>query len=156
MKLDPTDKKLLSLLQENSKQTNKALASQLNLSTTAVYERIKRLERQGFIRKYVALADAEKIGRDFMAYCHVRLTQHVKPNVLQFEKQIMELPEVTECYHISGDYDYLLKVYVSDMAAFREFIVGKLTALDNIGNTQSSFVINAVKYTTAIDLNTKN
>ena len=156
MKLDHTDKQLLTLLQENSKQTHKSLANQLALSTTAVYERIKRLEREGFIRKYVALADNKKVGRGFTAFCHVRMTQHVKPHVLRFEKQVMELEEVTECYHISGDHDYLLKVHVADMEAYREFIVGKLTALDNIGSTQSFFVINEVKYTTAIDLNTKN
>lgn len=153
---DHTDIKLLSLLQEDSKQTTKSLANQLGLSTTAVYERIKRLERSGVIRKYVALLDKEKISRNFTAFCQVRLTQHVKPFVLQFEKQVMQLQEVSECHHISGDHDYLLKIHVNDMKEFREFIVGKLTALDNIGSTQSSFVINEVKYTTAIDLNTKN
>lgn len=153
---DETDKKLLDLLQDDSKQTTKALSNHLGLSTTAVYERIKRLERNGIIRKYVALLDKEKIGRNFTAFCQVKLTQHVKPYVLQFEKQVMQLQEVTECHHISGDHDYLLKIHVNDMKEFREFIVGKLTALDNIGSTQSSFVINKVKYTTAIDLNTKN
>jgi len=153
---DKTDKKLLDLLQDDSKQTTKALSNQLGLSTTAAYERIKRLERNGIIRKYVALLDKEKIGRNFTAFCQVKLTQHVKPYVLQFEKQVMQLQEVTECHHISGDHDYLLKIHVNDMKEFREFIVGKLTALDNIGSTQSSFVINEVKYTTAIDLNTKN
>ncbi len=153
---DETDKKLLDLLQDDSKQTTKALSNHLGLSTTAVYERIKRLERNGIIRKYVALLDKEKIGRNFTAFCQVKLTQHVKPYVLQFEKQVMQLREVTECHHISGDHDYLLKIHVNDMKEFREFIVGKLTALDNIGSTQSSFVINKVKYTTAIDLNTKN
>ncbi|MDH3697997.1 MAG: Lrp/AsnC family transcriptional regulator [Flavobacteriaceae bacterium] len=153
---DSTDIKLLGLLQEDSKQTTKALANKLGLSTTAVYERIKRLERSGVIRKYVALLDKEKISRNFTAFCRVKLTQHVKPFVLQFEKQVMQLQEVSECHHISGDHDYLLKIHVYDMKEFREFIVGKLTALDNIGSTQSSFVINEVKYTTAIDLNTKN
>lgn len=153
---DSTDIKLLDLIQGDSKQTTKALANKLSLSTTAVYERIKRLERNGVIRKYVALLNKEKIGRNFTAFCRVRLTQHVKPFVLQFEKQVMQLQEVSECHHISGDHDYLLKIHVNDMKEFREFIVGKLTALDNIGSTQSSFVISEVKYTTAIDLNTKN
>lgn len=156
MDLDRTDRHLLTLLQENSKQTNKSLALQLNLSTTAIYERIKRLEREGYIRKYVALTDPQKIGRDFTAFCHVKLTQHVKPYVLRFEEQVQQLEEVAACYHISGESDYLLKVHVADMKEYRNFIVGKLTALDNIGSTQSSFVINEVKYTTAIDLNTKN
>ena len=153
---DETDKKLLNLLQYDSKQTTKALSNQLGLSTTAAYERIKRLERNGIIRKYVALLDKEKIGRNFTAFCQVKLTQHLKPYVLQLEKHVMQIQEVTECHHISGDHDYLLKIHVNDMKEFREFIVGKLTALDNIGSTQSSFVINEVKYTTAIDLNTKN
>ncbi|WP_445382050.1 Lrp/AsnC family transcriptional regulator [Robiginitalea sp. IMCC43444] len=152
MKLDATDQKLLRSLQQNSKQTTKALALDLNLSNTAVYERIRRLEKQGFIRKYVALLDPAKVSRDFKVFCHVKLNQHIKPRLLQFEKEILDLKEVISCYHIGGEYDYILEIHVENMQQYREFMVTKLTAINHIGSTQSSFVINEVKHTTEIPL----
>ncbi|MCX2719737.1 Lrp/AsnC family transcriptional regulator [Lentiprolixibacter aurantiacus] len=152
MKLDQVDVNLLNLLQADSKQTTKAFASTLGLSSTAVYERIKRLERNGVIRKYVALIDKSKVDRDFTVLCHVKLIQHIKENVEQFEREVLKLEEVSECFHVSGDYDYILKIHVRDMQAYREFMVTKLTAIQNIGSTQSSFVISEVKQTTAISL----
>ncbi|MBD0849700.1 Lrp/AsnC family transcriptional regulator [Maribacter arenosus] len=152
MKFDEIDSKLLGLLQEDSKKTTKEYAHHLNLSVTAVYERIKRLEKTGIIRKYVALVDKKKIDRAFVVLCHVKLVQHTKAYVLQFEKEVQGLQEVVECYHTSGDYDYILKIYVRDMEAYRDFMVTKLTALNHIGSTQSSFVINEVKHTTRITL----
>jgi Lrp/AsnC family leucine-responsive transcriptional regulator len=150
LKLDQTDSKLLSLLQEDCKQTTAAYANQLSLSTTAVYERIKRLEKTGVISRYVALVDRKKIKKAFTVLCHIKLSQHVKEYVLKFEREVLKLDEVVECYHISGDYDYILKIHVGDMEAYRDFMVTKLTAIANIGSTQSSFVINEVKHTTAI------
>ena len=152
MKLDQVDIHLLNLLQADSKQTTKAFANALGLSSTAVYERIKRLERAGVVRKYVALIDKSKIDRDFTVLCHVKLIQHIKENVEQFEREVLKLEEVSECFHVSGDYDYILKIHVKDMQAYREFMVAKLTAIQNIGSTQSSFVISEVKQTTAIPL----
>jgi len=148
--MDTTDKALLKLLQEDCKKTTKHYALQLGLSTTAVFERIRRLERKGIITKYVALVDKQKVARDFSVLCHVRLSKHTKANVLRFERQVLELEEVTECHHISGDYDYMLVLHLEDMAAYREFMVNKLTAIDEIGSTQSAFVINRVKHDTAI------
>ncbi len=148
--MDVIDHKLLGLLQADGKRTTKELAHRLGLSNTAVYERIKRLERDQVITRYVALVDKSRLQRDFTAYCHVKLSQHKKSFVLQFEREVLQLEEVVECYHVSGDYDYILKVLVADMAAYREFMVTKLTALRNIGSTQSSFVISEIKYTTAI------
>jgi Lrp/AsnC family leucine-responsive transcriptional regulator len=150
IKIDAKDRELLVLLQEDSKWTTKEYANRLGLSTTAVYERIKRLEKTGVITRYVALVDKNKVNKAFMVLCHVKLIQHIKDNVLQFEREVVQLEEVSECHHISGDYDYILKVNVSDMEAYREFMVTKLTAIKNIGSTQSSFVINEVKYSTAI------
>ncbi len=147
---DSTDKKLLALLQQNSKPTTKALSLKLNLSVTAVYERIKKLERDGVIDKYVALVRKGKVDKTFVAYCHIKLVQHTQEFVIKFEKEVANLSEVMECYHISGDYDYLLKVIVKDMEAFREFMVKKLTSISHIGSTHSMFVINEVKHTTAI------
>lgn len=152
MKIDEIDCKLLELLQEDSKKTTKEYANHLNLSVTAAYERIKRLEKTGIIRKYVALVDKKKIDRSFVVLCHIKLVQHTKAYVLQFEKEVQGLQEVVECYHTSGDYDYILKIYVRDMEAYRDFMVTKLTALNHIGSTQSSFVINEVKHTTRIPL----
>nr|WP_299385514.1 Lrp/AsnC family transcriptional regulator [Allomuricauda sp.] len=152
MQLDKTDKKLIKLLQEDCKKTTKQYADQLELSKTAVYERIRRLERLGVITKYVALVNKEKVLRNFTVLCHIRLTQHSKNNVLQFEREVLKLEEVSECFHVSGDYDYILKVNVEDMNRYREFMVAKLTAISNIGHTQSSFVINEVKSTTAVHI----
>ena len=148
--MDTIDKKLIGLLQEDCKKTTKAYAVDLNLSSTAVYERIRKLEREGVITKYVALVDKEKVGRDFTVLCHVRLIQHTKENILRFEKQVQKLDEVADCFHVSGDYDYILTIHVSDINAYREFMVNKLTAIDQIGSTQSSFVINSVKNSTAV------
>ncbi|WP_452229091.1 Lrp/AsnC family transcriptional regulator [Lacinutrix sp. MEBiC02404] len=152
MTFDGIDKKLIQLLQEDSKQTNKALSNKLNLSVTAVYERIKKLENQGVINKYVALVNKEKVAKSFVAFCHVKLTQHTQDYVIKFEKEVADLQEVLECYHISGDYDYLLKVLVKDMEAFREFMVNRLTKINHIGSTHSMFMINEVKHTTAITI----
>lgn len=151
MIFDAIDKNLLEYLQKDSKQTNKELSNKLDLSVTAVYERIKKLEKEGFIDKYVALVNKDKIHRDFVVFCHIKLVQHSQDFVIKFEKEVANLKEVLECYHISGDYDYLLKVLVEDMATFREFMVKKLTTINHIGSTHSMFVINEVKHTTAIN-----
>ncbi|SDS51419.1 transcriptional regulator, AsnC family [Formosa sp. Hel1_31_208] len=150
--LDAIDKKLICFLQEDSKQTNKELSNKLNLSVTAVYERIKKLEREGIISKYVALINKKVIDKAFVTFCSIKLVQHSKDYVVKFEMEVAKLDEVLECYHISGDYDYLLKVIVADMDEFREFMVKKLTTISHIGSTQSAFVINEVKHTTAIML----
>lgn len=152
MELDKTDKELLTLLQEDSKKTNKALSNTLGLSVTAIYERIKKLENNGVINKYVALVEKKKVNRAFVAFCHVKLVQHSQDYVMKFEREVRKLDEVLECYHISGDYDYLLKVLVRDMEEFREFMVKKLTRIDHIGSTHSMFMINEVKHTTAITI----
>ncbi len=150
--LDEIDKALLELLQKDSKQTNKALSYALGLSVTAVYERIRKLEKKGIISNYVALDDKKKVDKAFVTFCHVKLVQHSQDYVMKFEREVRKLDEVLECYHISGDYDYLLKVLVKDMEAFRDFMVKKLTNINHIGSTHSMFVINEVKHTTAITL----
>ncbi|WP_299116771.1 Lrp/AsnC family transcriptional regulator [uncultured Winogradskyella sp.] len=150
--LDEIDKHLLKLLQNDSKQTNKALSYALGLSVTAVYERIKKLENNGIIKQYVALIDKKKVDKAFIAFCHVKLVQHSQDYVIKFEREVRKLDEVLECYHISGDYDYLIKVLVEDMEEFREFMVKKLTRIDHIGSTHSMFVINEVQHTTAITI----
>lgn len=150
--LDNTDKKLINLLQEDSKQTTKQLSLQLNLSVTAVYERVKKLENQKVIEKYVAIINKNKIDKSFLVFCHVKLIQHSKEYVTTFEREILKLEEVSECFHVSGDYDYILKIYVKDMETYRNFMVTKLTAIKYIGSTHSTFAIEQVKNSTAINL----
>ena len=96
------------------------------------------------------MVDKEKVDRGLTVLCHVRLAQHTKDNVLRFERQVQQLNEVSECNHISGDYDYILTINVKNMEAYRDFMVHKLTAIDQIGSTQSSFVINSIKKSTAV------
>jgi Lrp/AsnC family leucine-responsive transcriptional regulator len=150
--MDPIDKKILRQLQQNSKLTTKALAVELGMSATAVYERIRRLERGEVILKYTALIDPEKVDLDFRVFCQVKLAQHVQSQIRTFESEVSRLEEVVSCYHLGGAYDYLLEICVKDMAAYREFIVSKLTASNQIGSTHSSFVINTVKQTRELPL----
>lgn len=152
MTLDATDKKLLKLLQEDSKRTTKELSLKLNLSVTAVYERIKKLEREGVIDKYVVLLNRNKIQKGFVVFCHLKLMQHTKEFISQFEKEVVQLTEVLECFHVSGDYDYILKICVENMEEYREFMVTKLTSLQHIGSTHSTLMIGEVKNTTVISL----
>jgi Lrp/AsnC family leucine-responsive transcriptional regulator len=150
--LDSTDKKLINLLQNDSKQTTKQLSLQLNLSVTAVYERIKKLENHKVIEKYVAIINRNKIEKSFLVFCHVKLIQHSKEYLNTFEREILKLTQVSECFHVSGEYDYILKIYVKDMDEYRDFMVTKLTAIKYIGSTHSTFSIEEVKNTTAINL----
>lgn len=152
MTLDSIDKKLLLLLQSDCKKTTKELSLKLNLSVTAVYERIKKLEREGVIDKYVVLVNRSKVEKGFVVFCHLKLIQHTKEFLTKFETEVVKLKEVLECHHVSGDYDYILKILVKDMEAYREFLVTKLTTLEHIGSTYSTFMISEVKNTTVIEV----
>jgi Lrp/AsnC family leucine-responsive transcriptional regulator len=152
MELDKIDKKLLSLLQTDTKQTTKELSLLLNLSVTAVYERIKKMERLGIIQQYVALLNRSKINKGFVVFCHVKLVQHTREYIADFESEVVKLHEVLECFHVSGDYDYILKICLGNMEEYREFMITKLTTLNHIGSTQSSFMIGEVKNTTVFEL----
>ncbi len=151
--MDLIDKKLLQLLQTDSKKTTKELSSKLNLSVTAVYERIKKLEREGIIDKYVVLVNRSKVEKGFVVFCHIKLIQHTKEFLTKFESEVVKLSEILECHHVSGEYDYILKIAVKDMEAYREFLVTKLTSLEHIGSTHSTFMISEVKNTTVLNFN---
>jgi Lrp/AsnC family leucine-responsive transcriptional regulator len=125
--MDTIDKKLLFLLQKDCKKTTKELSVKLNLSVTAVYERIKKLEREGIIQNYVALINRSKVNKAFVVFCHIKLIQHTREFLTKFESQVVKLSEILECHHVSGDYDYILKIAVRDMEEYREFLVTKLT-----------------------------
>jgi len=152
--LDKLDLQILNLLQENAKLTNKEIAHHLGLTVTPVYERIKRLEREGYIKAYVAIIDKAKVGYPLTAFCDVSLKEHSNKYLAKFAEEIKALEEVQEIYHIAGMYDYLLKISVPDMQTYQEFVVNKLAAIDNIGNVQSSFVMKDMKHTHSLKLKT--
>lgn len=145
MKLDEIDIKILTLLQDNSRLTNKELAAAIHLSPTPTFERVKRLEREGYIEKYMAVLNAEKINRGFCAFCYISMKQHSFANSQRITEAVQTIPEIVECYNISGDYDYMLKIYVRDMKAYQEFVLRILGDLDCIGSLNSSFVLGEVK-----------
>ncbi|WP_010254444.1 Lrp/AsnC family transcriptional regulator [Myroides injenensis] len=145
--LDETDLKLLRILSENSNLTTKELSLMVNLSPTPVFERVKRLEKDGFIKKYIALIDAEKLNKGFIVFCNIKLKQHERFINNKFVEDIMLIEEVVECYNISGEYDFLLKVYANDMKHYQDFVFNKLAMVDSIGSTHSSFVMREIKNT---------
>lgn len=152
MTLDKIDKKILQLLQENAKLTTKEIAAQLDLTTTPVYERIRRLEKNGYITGYVALVSRKKVEKNLMAFLFISLKEHSQKALLKFEKEILQFPKVTECYHIAGQYDFLLKILVKDMQDYHEFTFNRLATLDNIAHVQTDFVMNDLKFSTIIPL----
>ena len=150
--LDAIDLQILRALQENARLTTKELAARVNLSTTPVFERLKRLEKDGWIKKYVAVLDAEKLGRGLMVFCSVKLKQMNRQVARDFVSIIRDIPQVAECYNISGEYDYLLKIQSPDMKYYNEFIINVLGNIDAIGSVLSSFVMNEIKNTHAVYL----
>ena len=114
-RLDKTDLQILRILQENARLTTKELAARVHLSPTPVFERLKRLDNEGYIRKYVAVLDAEKLHCGFVVFCSVKLRRLNRDIAAEFTRIVRGIPEVTECYNISGDYDYLLKIHAPDM-----------------------------------------
>ncbi len=148
--LDATDIQILKRLQADSNINIKELASELFLTATPVYERIKRLEREGYIMKYVALLDKKKLNLGMTVFCNVRLKEHAKNVGANFVKDIVALPEIIECYNIAGDYDFMLKILVEDMASYQDFVMNKLSTIENIGNTQSIFVMGEIKNSTEL------
>lgn len=143
--LDETDLSLLRILQRNSKFTIKELAHMVNLSASPVFERIKKLEQEGFIKNYIAVLDSEKLNKGFTVFCNIKLKQHDKNIGHQFVDDILSIDEVVECYNISGDFDFLLKVQVKDMKHYQDFVFNKLGSLESIGSTHSSFVMAEIK-----------
>lgn len=144
-RLDQTDINILRAIQENARLTTKELALKVHLSTTPVFERLRRLEREGYIKKYIALLDANKLNRGFTVFCNVKLAR-VTINMSQsFSRFVVDLKEVTECYNISGNFDYMLKVQVPDMRTYRDFLLHTLGQFDNITTIESVFVMDEIK-----------
>ncbi len=145
--LDEKDIAILKLLQENARITVKEIADTIHLSPTPVHERIKRLEESGIIQQYATLLNPEKLGKGLVVICYVSLRQHDKKAGLKFIDSIQQLNEVTECYSISGEFDFMLKVMATDMAGYYDFHVNKLSQVENMGHVQSIFVMGVVKQT---------
>lgn len=145
--LDETDLLLLKTLANDAKHTNKELAALVNLSPSPVFERMKRLENGGYIKKYIAILDAEKFNRGFIVFCNIKLKQHDKKIGHKFVEDILNIDEVVECYNISGDYDFILKVYARDMKHYQDFVFNKLGSVESIGSTHSTFVMAEIKNT---------
>jgi Lrp/AsnC family leucine-responsive transcriptional regulator len=145
--LDEKDMAILRLLQQNAKITVREIAALVHLSTTPVHERIKRMEDTGVILQYATLLNHTKVKKGLMAICYVSLKEHNKKSGAKFIKTIGELPEVIECYNISGEFDFMLKVVMENMDAYYDFHVNKLGQIENIGHLQSTFVMGVIKQT---------
>ena len=145
--LDQKDLAILKLLQSNARVTVKEISDKVNLSTTPVFERIKWMEETGVIKQYATLIDPAKLNKRLMVIVYVSLKQHNKTAGSKFVKAINDMNEVLECYSISGEFDFMLKIVVEDMNAYYDFHVNRLSEMENIGNVQSIFVMGVVKET---------
>jgi Lrp/AsnC family transcriptional regulator, leucine-responsive regulatory protein len=150
--LDSIDLRILQLLQHDARMTTKEIADKLGKSVTPVYERIKRLEDQGYIQRYVALLNKELIGKHLTAYTTVQLKEHSASALRGFEKEVIKFPEVMECYHMSGRFDFLIKIAIRDMKEYNELLMGKLATLANVGGLETFFVLSEGKKETAYAL----
>jgi DNA-binding Lrp family transcriptional regulator len=151
MRLDSTDLQLLKLLQKDSNQTVKNLAAQLGKTTTPVFERIKKLEKEGYIDGYSARINAKKLGLKQTVFVAISLQGHTRSYLEKFVNEINNFPEVIECHRVSGNFDYLLKLVIEDIEAYETFIVTKLTLLPYIGNVQSHITLSTSKETNELD-----
>ncbi|SNR67641.1 Lrp/AsnC family transcriptional regulator [Lutibacter flavus] len=151
-KLDKIDFKILEILQNDCRITTKKLAERLNLSSTPVFERIKKLEKEGFIDKYVAILNERKIGLKQTIFIGVKLKGHTRSYLQNFLKQVNSFEEVTECYQVSGNFDFLVKIVIADIDAYETFVQTKLSLISEIGNVHSYIAIKKGKNTTHLDL----
>lgn len=152
MKLDQKDFQILKLLQEDANITNKEIALATDLTITPVYERIKKLTSAGIIKSKIYVLDRKKLGLNLMVLISVSLDQHIKESVKYFMKEIVKHKEVVECFHLTGSFDFQLKIYVNDMDAYQNFILNKLSAINNIGHMESYFVMSEIKNTTSLPI----
>jgi Lrp/AsnC family leucine-responsive transcriptional regulator len=150
--MDAIDKKILMLLQQDAKLNTKEIAEKVGLSVSPTFERIKKLEQKQYIKKYVAVLDASKIGKSIQVYCQVTLAVHSRELIDDFKQNINKLPEIMGCFHVSGNYDFLLKIAVADMNEYQKFIIDKLSVIKGISNVQSSFVMEEIKNDFAYNL----
>ncbi len=151
-KLDKVDLQLLRILQEDARLTTKELASKVNLSTTPVFERLKRLERDGYIKGYVAILNAEKLNQGFVVFCNIKMMRMNSEIATHFTQVIKDIPQVTECYNISGGNDYLLKIHAADMHHYKDLVLNVLGKIDHLASLESLFVMDEIKQEYGIPL----
>ena len=152
VKIDKVDLQILRTLQGNARLTLKELAAQVSLSSTPAFERLKRLENEGYIKKYIAILDAEKLNQGFVVFCNVKLSRINQEIATEFTRIIQDIPEVTECYNISGSFDYLLKIHAPNMKYYQEFILNVLGSIESLGPIESTFVMDEVKHNYGIHI----
>ncbi|MHA4809984.1 Lrp/AsnC family transcriptional regulator [Flavitalea flava] len=150
--LDPTDQEILKLLQKNALLTNKEISYKLHKSIATIHERIRRLKEQGYIQRVVAILDRKKINRSLIAFSQVLLNDHAASTLVQFEQEVAKFPEVMECFQMTGNFDFLLRIATCDMEAYHSFYRNKLATLPNITTVQSFFVLSETKSDTAYPL----
>ena len=148
--LDPTDRKILALLQENAHLTIQEIGQRINLSKTPVHERIRRLERNGIIDRYVAILDKKKLGNLLMVYCQVTLDKQTRDTFADFDATVRDLPPVLECSRVSGTFDYLLKIVSRDMETYNRFYQEQLSVIPGTLHISSFFVMAEVKNSTIV------
>lgn len=139
------DLKILRCLQKDAKMTTKQIAERVNLSSTPVFERIKRLENEGYIKQYTAVLDPDKMGRGFLVFCSVKLKQMNRDVAIDFVSVIKSIPEVTACYNVAGEFDYILTIYAPDMKYYNDFVINVLGTIGSIGSILSTFVMKEIK-----------
>ena len=150
--LDSTDREILKLLQKNALLTNKEISSKLFKSIATIYERIRRLTENGYILRTVAILDRKKIDKNLIAFSQVLLNDHAASTLSQFEIEVAKFPEVMECFQMTGNFDFLLRIATSDMESYHNFYRNKLATLPNITTVQSFFVLSQTKSDTAYPL----
>ena len=151
-KLDKVDLQILRTLQQNARLTTKELAARVSLSSTPVFERLKRLETGGYIKRYMAVLDAEKRNQGFVVFCNVKMSSMSRDIASSFAERMRQTPEVVECYNISGSFDYLLKIHAPNMKYYQEFILNILGTVEHLGSLESVFVMDVVKQEYGIPL----
>jgi len=152
IQLDRIDRKILALLQTNARVTNIELADQVGLSPSPCLRRVRELEERGVVRRYVTLVDAAKVGLPVSVFVNVTLDRQIETALEKFEDAILKRPEVMECYLMTGDFDYLLRVVTADLSAYERFLVENLTRVPGVSSIRSSFALKQVKYSTALPL----
>ena len=148
--MDNYDKKILDFLQKNAKLTAKEMADKISLSQTPVYERIKKLEKSGIIKAYVAILDAEVLGKGFIVFMNITIKEHSHEQRDKFIKAISQLKDVSELYYTSGTFDFIAKVRFASVKEYRDFLVNEIATVDNISDIDSQIVLEEIKSSTYI------
>ena len=150
MILDDIDRQLINILQEDAKKSIKEIATELNLSITPIYERIKKIEKSGLIKRYVAIVDLSRVNKSLINFCSVSIVKHNDDLFSDFAQQVKAMDEVLECYYVSGDFDFLLKIATANIDEYQNFVFNKLSKIKIVSNISSQFAMKHVKFKTSV------